>query len=82
MFMAFVGGAGGFSFVRMSRSLIFLGCLKATIGGSGMGFLNLLEMWRCFLATLDRLVSPGLYVTTNGVGCLCMGIQGLRVRQP
>ena len=41
VFMAFVGGAGGFSFARTSESLIFLGHLKA---GSGMGFFNLLEV--------------------------------------
>ena len=67
--MALVGGAGGFSFARTSKSLIFLGRLKA---GSGMAFFNLLEVWRigrCFLTILDRLVSPGWYVTTNGV-CL------------
>ena len=80
--MAFVGGAGGFSFARTSKSLIFLGRLKATIGGSGMAFFNLLDVWRigrCFLVILDRLLSPGWYVTTSGirlVGCLC--VWGLR----
>ena len=42
--MAFAGGAGGFSFARTSKSLIFLGRLNATIGGSGMAFFNLLEV--------------------------------------
>ena len=44
VFMAFVGGAGGFSFARTSKSLIFLGRLKAIIGGSGMASFNLLEV--------------------------------------
>ena len=46
-------------------SLIFLGRLKATIGGSGMAFFNLLDVWRigrCFLVILDRLLSPGCSV--------------------
>ena len=42
--MAFVGGDGGFSFARTSRSFIFLGRLKAIIGGSGMASFNLLEV--------------------------------------
>ena len=77
MFIVFAGGAGGFSFAQTSKSFMFLGRLKTTIGGSGMAFFSLLEVWRigrCFFATRDRLVSPGWYVTTNGirlVGCLC-----------
>ena len=37
------GRAGGFSLLKRV-SLIFLGCLKATIGESGMAFFNLLEV--------------------------------------
>ena len=39
-----MGGAGGFSLARTSKSLMFFACLKATIGGSGMAFFNLLEV--------------------------------------
>ena len=61
MFKAFGGGAGGFGLARTSKSLMFFGRLKATIGGSGMAFFNLLEarrIGRCFLAIFDRLVNP------------------------
>ena len=44
VFKAFVGGAGGFSLAWTSKSLMFFGRLKATIGGSGMAFFNLLEV--------------------------------------
>ena len=44
MFKAFGGGAGGFGLARTSKSLMFFGRLKATIGGSGMAFFNLLEV--------------------------------------
>ena len=43
VFMALVGGAGGFNLLKRV-SLIFLGYLKATIGESGMAFFNLLEV--------------------------------------
>ena len=82
VFMALVRGAGGFCFAQKSKPLIFLGRLKGIIGGSGMAFFSLLEVWRiwrCFLAILDRLVRPGWYVTISGVhlvGCLCLWDSG------
>ena len=41
VFVVFVGVAGGFSFARTSKSLIFFGCLEATTSRLGMAAFNL-----------------------------------------
>ena len=56
MFIAFAGGAGGFSFARTSKSFMFLGRLKATIDGSV--FLQSargMEDWEVFLCNPQQV---------------------------
>ena len=76
---------GGFSLARTSKSLMFFGRLKATIGGSGMAFcmqsVGGVKDWEVF-SNPSQISESRCHSTFPLCDIFSSGASGLRIRPP